>query len=112
MQYRLECLEPKVFNWCGEVLLGMREQLTKVKNGKLKNFSYASILIGFSLEKIPLLQPQYVSLGLPPLTEPRMQRWFYLMARHASQSYCPFLMLSSSGSTVRRWFFPSTHMLV
>ena len=72
MQYALECLEPKVFNWCDVVLSVMKEQLTKVKNGRLKNFGYDSILIAFALEKIPLMQPQYVSLGLPPSTEPQM----------------------------------------
>ena len=33
MQYALECLEPKVFNWCDAVLLMIKEQLTKVKSG-------------------------------------------------------------------------------
>jgi len=57
MQYALECLESKVFNWCDAVLSMMKEQLTKVKNGRLKNFSYGSILTAFALEKIPLMQP-------------------------------------------------------
>jgi len=50
----------------------MKEQLAKVKNCRLKNFGYGSILTTFALEKIPLMQPQYVSLGLPPPTEPQM----------------------------------------
>ena len=53
MQYALECLESKVFNWSDAVLLGMREQLTKVKNRNLKNFGCGSILIAFALEKNP-----------------------------------------------------------
>jgi len=72
MQYVVECLEPKVFNWCDAVLFVMKEQLTKVKNGRLKNIGYGSILTAFALEKIPLMQPQYIPLGLPPPTEPRM----------------------------------------
>ena len=32
MQYALECLEPKVFNWCDAVLPVIKAQLTKVKN--------------------------------------------------------------------------------
>jgi len=64
----------------------------------LKNFSYGSILTAFSLEKIPLMQPQYVSLGLPPSTEPRMQRWVDLMARHAGQSQVSF------SGTFFKWF--------
>ena len=57
MQYALECLEPKVLNWCDAILFVIKEQLTKVKNGRLKNFGYGSILIAFALEKIPLMQP-------------------------------------------------------
>ena len=57
MQYALECLELEVFNWCDAVLLVMKEQLTKVKSGRLKNFGYGSILTAFALEKIPLMQP-------------------------------------------------------
>ena len=86
MQYALECLEPKVFNWCDAVLSVMKEQLTKVKNGRLKNFGYGSILTAFTLEKIPLMQPQYIALGLPPPTEPQMQRWVDHMSRHVGQS--------------------------
>ncbi len=55
MQYALECLEPKVFNWCDAVLSVMKEQLTKVKSGRSKNFGYGSILTAFALERIPLM---------------------------------------------------------
>ena len=57
MQYALECLKLKVFNWCDAVLSVMKEQLTKVKSGRSKNFGYGSILTAFALEKIPLMQP-------------------------------------------------------
>jgi len=80
MQYAFEYLEPKVFNWCDAVLTVMKEQLTKVKSGKSNNFNYGSILTTFTLEKIPLMQLQYISLSLPPPTEPQMQRWVNLMA--------------------------------
>ena len=86
MQYTLECLEPKVFNWCDAILPVIKEQLTKVKNGRSKNFVYGSILTTFTLEKIPLMYPQYISLGLPPPTEPQMQRWVDRMAKNAGQS--------------------------
>lgn len=45
MQYALECLEPKVFNWCDAVLFMIKEQLTKVKSRWLKKFGYGSILV-------------------------------------------------------------------
>lgn len=86
MQYALECLEPKVFNWCEIVLSLWKEQLTKVKSVKMKNFCYGSILISFALERISLMQPQHVSLGVAGPRDPCMQRWVELMARHAGQS--------------------------
>lgn len=55
MQYALECLEPKVFNWCQVVLSLLKEQLIKVKSGKTKNFYNGSILISFALERITLM---------------------------------------------------------
>jgi len=90
MQYAVECLEPKVFNWCDAVLFVMKEQLMKVKNRRLKNFGYGSILTTFTLEKIPLMQSQYIPLGLPPPTELRMQRLVDHMSRHAGQSQVSF----------------------
>ena len=85
MQYALECLEPKVFNWEEVVISLLKEQLTKVKSGNMNNFYYGSILIAFTLERIPLMQPQHVSLGVAGPRYPRMQRWVELMARHAGQ---------------------------
>jgi hypothetical protein len=35
-QYALECMEPRVFNWCNKVLRSMKKQLTKCRNGALK----------------------------------------------------------------------------
>ena len=86
MQYALECVEPKVFNQCKVVLSSLKEQLSKVKSGKMKNFCYGSILITFTLERIPLMQPQHVSLGVAGPRDPHMQRWVELMAQHADQS--------------------------
>ena len=56
----------------------------------MKNFGYGSILTAFDLEKIPLVQPQYIALDLPSLTKPRMQRWVDHMSRHAGQSQISF----------------------
>lgn len=90
VQHALECFQPKVFNWCDVVLVQMKSQLTKVKDGKLKNFGFGSILTAFALEKIPLMQPQYIILDLPSPTEPRMQRWVDHMSRHAGQPQITF----------------------
>lgn len=70
MMCALECLEPKVFNWCEAILPSMREQLTKVNAEKTRNFGYGSVLISFTLERIPLMQPQYISLGVPGPRDP------------------------------------------
>lgn len=68
MQYALECI-----NWSEGVLANMKEQSTKSKDGRLKNFGYGSILISFSLERIPLLHPQHISLELLDPRAPRMR---------------------------------------
>ena len=65
MQHALECPQPKIFNWCDAVLLRMKSQLTKVKDGRLKNFGFSSILTAFALEKMPLMQPQYIAHDRP-----------------------------------------------
>jgi len=56
--YGIECLEPILFNWSEGVLVNLKEQLTKEKEGKLNKFGYGVILVSFSLERVPLLQPQ------------------------------------------------------
>jgi hypothetical protein len=35
-EYVLECMEPRVFNWCEGVLKSMKKKLTKCQNGWLK----------------------------------------------------------------------------
>lgn len=68
----------------------MKEQLTKVKIGRKKNFIYGSILITLILEKIQLMQPQHVTLGVAGPRDPRMHRWVELMAIHAIKSLISF----------------------
>ena len=50
-QYAIECMEPRVFNWCESLLKNMKKQLTKCRNGRLKQFGYGSILVSLFLEK-------------------------------------------------------------
>ena len=99
MQYALECLEPIVFNWYEAVLSQIKEQLNKEKGGRKKNFIYGSILISFALERIPLMQPQHVTLDIYSPRDPRMQRWVELMGRHAGQSTIVF------STTFFTWFW-------
>lgn len=56
--YVVECLTPKVFNWCGGLLDNMKRQLTKGKWGNLKQFGFGSILVTFFLEWVPLFWNQ------------------------------------------------------
>ena len=79
-----------MLNWAEAILLQMKEKLTMVKSGKTKNFSYGSILITFVLERVPLMQPQHVTLVLAGPRDPRMQQWVELMARHVGQSSISF----------------------
>ena len=64
------------------MLSSLKEQMTKVKSSEMKNFSYGSLLIAFTLERIPLMQPQHVTLGVAGPRDPWMQRWAKLNARH------------------------------
>jgi hypothetical protein len=82
-QYALECMEPRVFNWCEGVLRSMKKQLTKCRSGELKQFGYSSILVSFFLERVPYLRLQ-VEWGIPAPQDPRMKRWVDLMARHVT----------------------------
>jgi hypothetical protein len=59
----------------------MKKQLTKCRNGGLKQFVYGSILISFFLERVPVLRLQ-VEWGIPAPQDPRMKRRVDLMARH------------------------------
>jgi hypothetical protein len=55
-QYAIECMEPRVFNWCEGLLKNMKKQLTKCRTGLLKQCGYGSILVSFFLERVPLLR--------------------------------------------------------
>jgi hypothetical protein len=54
-QYAIECMEPMVFNWCEGVLKSMKKQLTKCRNGQLKQFEYGSILVSLFLKRFHVL---------------------------------------------------------
>ena len=99
MQYALECMEPTIFNWYEAILSQIKEQPNKTKGGRKKKFSYGSILISFSLEQIPLMQPHHVTLDVSNPRDPWMQRWVEPMGRHAGQSTIVF------STTFFAWFW-------
>ena len=82
-QYSIECTEPRVFNWCDGMLRSMKTQLTKSKNGDLKQFGYGSILVSFFLERVPHLRLQ-AKWGIPAPRDPRMKRWCDLTTEHVA----------------------------
>jgi hypothetical protein len=59
----------------------MKKQLTKCRNGRLKQFGYESILVSFFLERVLVLRLQ-VEWGIPSPQDPWMKIWLDLMARH------------------------------
>jgi hypothetical protein len=82
-QYAIECTEPRVFNWADVVLRSIKKQLTKCRQGELKQFGYGSLLVSFFLEWVPILRLQ-VEWNIPGPRDPRMLRWCRLMARHVA----------------------------
>ena len=60
MVYAVECLEPRVFNWCEGLRTNMMSQLTSCRTGKQSQFGYGSILVAIFLERVPILQPQII----------------------------------------------------
>ena len=60
----VDCFRGTIFNWCDAVLAYVKGQLTRAKNGKLKNFGYGYLVVNFSLERVPILVPQQLTLRL------------------------------------------------
>ena len=85
MRIAVDYFRGTIFNWCEAVLANVKGQLTRAKNGKLNNFGYGSIVVTFSLERIPMLALQNILVDVGRPREPRMVRWVALMARHATE---------------------------
>ena len=81
-QYAVDCLSLVVFNWCEGLQVNMKDQLTKCKIGKLKQFGYRSILVTFFLELAPLFKYQWVEVEAPGPRDPHLLRWGELMPCH------------------------------
>jgi hypothetical protein len=80
MAYAVECLEPRVFNWCEGLRANLFSQLTSCRTGRQSQFGYGSILVAIFLERVPLLQPQ-IALPVRAPTEPRLVLWASLAER-------------------------------
>ena len=74
MLYSIEAMAPTVFNWVEALLPIFKNQLTKCRQGELKQFSFGFILSYFFFEQVPQMRPQVVFTELRAW-DPRMQRW-------------------------------------
>ena len=79
MMYALEAMEPMVFNWVEVMIPIFKDQLTKCRQGELKQFGFGSILACFFFEWVPQMRPQVTFQSLRA-RDPCMLRWVLIMA--------------------------------
>ena len=72
--YGIEAMTPTVFNWEEAMLPIFKDQLTKCRQGELKQFGFGSILTCFFFERVPQMRPQVVFRSLRA-QDPHMLRW-------------------------------------
>ena len=84
MLYALECMEPTIFNWCEGMMISLKNQLNKCKQGTLKIFGYGALVVSFILQGVPHMRPQVTMSRLKP-EDPNMLRWVYIMTCHGGR---------------------------
>ena len=72
MRMAVDCFQGTIFNWCDVVLANVKGQLTRAKNGRLKTFGYGALVVSFGLERIPMLIPQHLTVGVGHPREPKL----------------------------------------
>ena len=85
MRMAIDCFQGTIFNWCDAVLANMKGQLTRAKRGQLKTFGYGPLVVSFSLERVPMLIPQHLTVPVGAPREPKLTRWVAVMARHPDE---------------------------
>ena len=85
MRMAIDCYRGTIFNWCDAVLANIKGQLTRAKNGQLKTFGYGPLVVSFGLERVPMLIPQQLTVGVGLPQEPKLMRWVAVMARHPDE---------------------------
>ena len=63
MFYAVECMRPIVYDWSTVLLSNMKQQLSDCKIGRVRNFSFGSILSTFFFERVPGISPR---VDIPP----------------------------------------------
>ena len=71
MLYAMEAMEPTVFKSAEALLPIFKDQLTKCRQGELKQFGFGSILACFFFERVPQMRTQVVFTELR-VRDPRM----------------------------------------
>ena len=85
MRMAVDCFRGTIFNWCDAVLANVKGQLTRAKNGRLKTFGYGALVVSFGLERVPMLIPQHLTVGVGLPREPKLIRWVAIMACHPDE---------------------------
>ena len=67
------------------MLANVKGQLTRAKNGKLKNFGYGFLVVSFGLERVPMLVPQHLTIGAGLPREPKLMCWVIVIACHPEE---------------------------
>jgi hypothetical protein len=47
ISYAIQCLEPRIFNWSAGFLRNIKEQISKCRTGRQKQFGYGYFLVSF-----------------------------------------------------------------
>ena len=63
MFYAVECMRPRVYDWSTVLLSNMKQQLSDCKMGRVRNFSFNSILSTFFFECVLRLSTR---VDVPP----------------------------------------------
>ena len=72
MHMAVDCFRGTIFNWCDAVLANVKGQLTRAKIGRLKTFGYGALVVSFGLERVPMLIPQHLTIGVGLPREPKL----------------------------------------
>jgi len=86
MQMVVDYFRSTILNWCEAVLGNVKRQLTMARNRQLKKFGYSFLVVSFSLERVPMLVPQHLSIGAGLLREPKLMHYVAVMACHSEES--------------------------
>jgi hypothetical protein len=80
MVYARECLRPILYDWSTSLLMCMKAQLTRCKQGKMKNFIFGNHFCFFFFERVPMMSPK-VDIYLHYMRDGVMDQWTKVLLR-------------------------------